>query len=120
MGVEPGVVGAMRGCMPAMGELVGETGDAESSDEEESETDSARPRRVWMGMGLLWGTWSSVLEAMETVRTMLNERGRRMWRGAEEERSFRRNAGSDAVYEARTLVGVPFRSIADPIILAAE
>lgn len=67
MGVEPGVVDATRGGMPESGDCEGETGDADSSEEDEpSETDSARPRRGWMGMGLL-GAVSSLGAAMAGV-----------------------------------------------------
>lgn len=64
MGVDPGLTGATRGCMPVRGDWMGETGEDDSS-EDESETDSARPRRVLMGMGLLCGTL--VLELADIV-----------------------------------------------------
>ena len=91
--------------MPTIGELEGETGEADSSDEEESETEPARSRRTLMGMGLLCGTLPSVLEVMVTTSAVSKGSEEQTERGAEEERSFRRNAGSDAVYESRTLGG---------------
>lgn len=87
-----------------MGELEGETGDADSSDEE-SETDSARPRRVLMGMGLLWGTSSGAVEAMVRTKRESKEEAAKEEKGAAKERSFRCKEGSDAVYESRTWVG---------------
>ena len=77
----PGLDAAMRGGMPERGDCAGEVGEADSS-EEESESDSARPRRALMGMGLLCRTLLSELAAMlllfvTTTRAKESEHGER-------------------------------------------
>lgn len=71
MGVVPGLMGAIRGWVFERGEWVGETGELgeqepseEEEEVEESESECARPRAWWMGMGWLCGTELSALEDM--------------------------------------------------------
>lgn len=89
--MEVGLAAATRGCMLDKGDCTGETGDAESSDEEESETDSARPRRVLIGIGLVGETLSALLEDILLLWTTTD----RVEEG-QGERSFRFKEGSDA------------------------
>ena len=79
MGAEVGLAAATRGCMADRGDWTGETGDADSSDEEESETDSERPRRVLMGMGLVGETLVPLLEDIARVLSTTTERATRCW-----------------------------------------
>lgn len=80
MGVAPGLADAMRGFAPVSGDCsgeMGELGEDDSSEDEDSETEYERPLRALIGMGLECSEARSALEVMARTLECFVARG---WR----------------------------------------